>query len=63
MAQAIRHGYKEVFERSEYAYDLEKNKFKNLIIEMTGLEPGDATVNRCWFEPLIYDQPQPARNI
>jgi hypothetical protein len=45
MAQAIRHGYKEVFERNEYAHDLEKNKFKNLIIEMTGLEPGDAMVN------------------
>jgi hypothetical protein len=45
MAQAIRYGYKEVFERNEYAHDLEKSKFKNLIIEMTGLEPGDAMVN------------------
>ncbi len=45
MTQAIRHGYKEVFERNEYAHDLEKSKFKNLIIEMTGLEPGDAMVN------------------
>jgi hypothetical protein len=45
MAQAIRQGYKEVFERSEYAHDLEKSKFKNLIIEMTGLEPGDTMVN------------------
>lgn len=45
MAQAIRHGYKEVFERNEYAHDLEKGKFKNLIIEMTGLEPGDTMVN------------------
>ena len=44
VAQAIRYGYKEVFERNEYAHDLEKSKFKNLIIEMTGLEPGDAMV-------------------
>jgi hypothetical protein len=44
MAQAIRHGYKEIFERNEYAHDLAKDKFKNLIIEITGLEPGDTMV-------------------
>lgn len=44
MAQVIRHGYKEVFERNEYAHELEKTKFKNLIIEMTGLGPGDTQV-------------------
>ncbi len=44
MAQAIRHGYKEVFERNEYAHDLAKDKFKNLIIEITGLEPVDTMV-------------------
>jgi len=45
MAQAIRYGYKEVYERNEYAHDLERNKFKNLIIEMTGLKPADGMVN------------------
>jgi Family of unknown function (DUF5343) len=44
MAQAIRHGYKEVFERNEYAHDLPKDKFKNLIVEITGLEPGETMV-------------------
>jgi hypothetical protein len=44
MAQAIRHGYKEVFERNECAHDLAKDKFKNLIVEITGLEPSDTMV-------------------
>jgi len=45
MAQALRTGYKDVFDRNEYAHELTKDKFKNLIVEMTGLEAGDATVN------------------
>ena len=44
MKEAIRKGYADVFERSEYAHDLDKAKFKNLIIEMTGLEPESPTV-------------------
>jgi hypothetical protein len=37
MAQAIRTGYSELYERNEYVHDLDKNKLKNLVIEMTGL--------------------------
>ena len=44
MAQALRTGYKEVFERNEYVQDLPKEKFKNLVVEMTGLKPSDSSV-------------------
>lgn len=45
MAEAIRKGYAEVYERNEYAHDLDKAKFKNLVIEMTGLAADNPTVN------------------
>lgn len=38
MAQAIRTGYREAFERNEYAASLDKGKFKGLVVEVTGLE-------------------------
>jgi hypothetical protein len=38
MAQALRTGYKEVFERNEYANNLSKDDFKGLVVEITGLE-------------------------
>jgi len=41
MATALRAAYKEAFDRNEYAYDLPKEKFKNLIVEMTGLKASD----------------------
>lgn len=44
MAQAIRNGYSEVYERNEYVHDLDKAKLKNLVIEMTGMEPDSPTV-------------------
>ena len=44
MAQAIRNGYSEVYERNEYVHDLDKAKLKNFVIEMTGLEPDAPTV-------------------
>lgn len=44
MAQALRIGYKDVYERNDYAHDLTKDKFKNLIVEMTGLTPTDGMV-------------------
>jgi Family of unknown function (DUF5343) len=44
MAQAIRNGYADVYERNEYVHDLDKSKLKNLIIEMTGQEPDSPTV-------------------
>jgi hypothetical protein len=45
MAAGVRAAYKEVYDRNEYAHDLPKEKFKNLIVEMTGMEAGDPTVN------------------
>lgn len=38
MAQALRVGFKEIFERNEYAYNLKKDDFKGLIVQITGLE-------------------------
>jgi len=44
MAEALRTGYKEVFERNEYAYKLDREKFKGLVVEITGLEPDNRVV-------------------
>jgi hypothetical protein len=44
MATAIRQGYKDVFERNEYAHSLDKARFRNLIIEMTGAEADSSMV-------------------
>jgi hypothetical protein len=38
MAQALKSGYKEVFERNEYASNLSKDDLKGLVVEITGLE-------------------------
>jgi hypothetical protein len=38
MAQALRTGYHEIFERNEYAHNLSKDDFKGLVVEITGLE-------------------------
>ena len=38
MAEALKIGYREAFERNEYANDLEKDEFKGLVVEITGLE-------------------------
>lgn len=38
MATAMRVGYKDIFERNEYAQDLSKDKLTNLLVEITGLE-------------------------
>lgn len=44
MAQALRAGYGEVFERNEYAYNLDRDKFKGLVVEITGLETNNRVV-------------------
>jgi len=44
MAQALRTGYKDLFERNEYAQDMPKDKLKNLVVEMTGAKPTDTSV-------------------
>jgi hypothetical protein len=45
MAEAMRHGYKDVFERNEFAHTLDKGKLRNLVIEMTGAESDSSMVN------------------
>ena len=46
MATAIKTGYSEAFERNEYAGSLSKEKFKELIVEITGRAKDDEVVRR-----------------
>jgi hypothetical protein len=39
LAQALKHGYRELFERNEFANSMKKEDLKGLIVEITGLEP------------------------
>jgi Family of unknown function (DUF5343) len=38
MAEGMKIGYKEIFDRNEYAYDMPREKLQALVVEMTGLE-------------------------
>jgi hypothetical protein len=68
MNQAVRTAYKEIYDRNEYAHDLPREKFKNLVVEVTGLEPDNQTVNAIvgTFQNLKayanFDQPAPTGN-
>lgn len=44
MAEAMRAGFRELFQRNEFAYKLTDDKLKNLIVEVTGKAPGDSIV-------------------
>ena len=44
MAKAMKIGFREIFDRNEFANDLDKDKFKGLVIEITGLESKDKKV-------------------
>jgi len=44
MAAALRKGYGDLYERNEKVHELTKEKLKNLVVEMTGLESDDSTV-------------------
>jgi len=44
MAQAIRTGYKALYERNEYVHDLSPDKLQGLIVETTGLEKSSTVV-------------------
>lgn len=44
MAEAMRIGFKDIFQRNEYAYSLTNDRIKNLIVEVTGKEPSDGVV-------------------
>jgi hypothetical protein len=44
MAHAMKTGYKEIFERNEYAYNMSKEDFKGMVVEITGLESNSRVV-------------------
>jgi len=44
MAAALKKGYVQIYERNEYAHDLDKKKLDGLVVEITGLGQGHATV-------------------
>src|SRR5262245_30446744 len=43
-AEALRQGFKSLYDRNEYAHNLKDSELKGLIVEATGLEPGGSTV-------------------
>ena len=43
-AQALRVGYRALYEMNEYAHDLADKDLKGLLVQATGLEPGSSTV-------------------
>ena len=63
MAAAIRKGYSKLYERNEYTQDLDKKKLEGLVVEVTGLEQGHATVRAIvgTFEALKLCRFQPGR--
>jgi hypothetical protein len=44
MAEAMRTGFADIFQKNEFANDLSDDKLKNLVVEVTGKEPNDGTV-------------------
>lgn len=44
MAEAMRVGFADIFQKNEFANDLSDDKLKNLVVEVTGKEPSDGTV-------------------
>ena len=44
MAEAMRHGFADIFQKNEYAHSLSDDKLRNLVVEVTGKEPSDGTV-------------------
>lgn len=46
MGEAIRTGYRELFERNEYAQSLKRDELKGLVLEITGLEADSDVVQR-----------------
>jgi hypothetical protein len=45
MAQALKNGYREIFERNEYANNLTKDQLKGMVVEVTGLDSKNRVVN------------------
>lgn len=44
MAEAMRIGFADIFQKNEFAHALTDDKLKNLVVEVTGKEPNDGTV-------------------
>jgi hypothetical protein len=44
MAEAMRVGFADIFQKNEFANALTDDKLKNLVVEVTGKEPNDGTV-------------------
>ncbi|OHD05053.1 DUF5343 domain-containing protein [Sphingopyxis sp. RIFCSPHIGHO2_12_FULL_65_19] len=44
MAEAMRIGFADIFQKNEFANALSDDKLKNLVVEITGKEPNDGTV-------------------
>jgi hypothetical protein len=44
MTQAIKHGYKEIFARNEYANKLDRKGLENLLVQLTGLDQGNSMI-------------------
>ena len=44
MMEGMRNAYKDLFDRSDYAHDLDKDKLRNLVTEVTGAEKGDPSI-------------------
>lgn len=44
MAEAMRNGFADIFQKNEFANSLSDEKLKNLVVEVTGKEPSDGTV-------------------
>jgi hypothetical protein len=44
MAKAIKAGYREIYERNEYAHNLDREKLKGVVVEITGLEANNRVV-------------------
>jgi len=45
MADAMRRGFSDIFQKNEFAHALTDDKLKNLVVEVTGKEPGDGTIS------------------
>jgi uncharacterized protein DUF5343 len=46
MAAGLRIGYSELFERNEYAYNLDREHLRGLVLEITGLESDSSVVDK-----------------
>ena len=44
VAEAMQIGYRDIFDRNEYAHELSRDKLNQLVLEITGKEKGSSTV-------------------